>query len=84
MKLDTVGLSGSVPNLNLPYLKHLYLGGNNLTGPIPDFDSLPNLRSLYLHKNPLNSTVPNFSNLPKLEGFAFFASGQSGRNNSRF
>jgi len=36
MELNTVGLSGSVPNLNLPYLKQLYLGDNNLTGPIPD------------------------------------------------
>lgn len=64
--LTTNNLSGSLPNLDLPYVQAIDLIGNNLTGEIPNFNKLPNLEYLDLGENQLIGAIPNFSNLPKL------------------
>ena len=58
-------LSGTIPNLNLPNLESLSLGGNQLIGNIPNFN-LPKLIRLNFQENQLNGSIPNF-NLPNLE-----------------
>ena len=65
ISLNSNGLSGRVPNLNLPKLEWLQLNDNQLNGTIPNFDHLPNLRSLNLSDNQLSGSIPNFD-LPKL------------------
>jgi PKD repeat protein len=60
------GLTGKIPDLNLPNLTGLSLAGNQLSGNIPNFSNLPKLTTLYLWSNQLSGNIPNFSNLPKL------------------
>jgi len=60
------GLTGKIPDLNLPNLTDLSLAGNQLSGNIPNFSNLPKLTILYLWSNQLSGNIPNFSNLPKL------------------
>ncbi len=67
LHLDNMGLSGNIPNLNLPYLRTLRLSGNQLSGSIPDFNNLPSLTSLYLAYNVLSGTIPDFSSLCSLK-----------------
>jgi len=70
------GLSGTIPNFNLPNLKELYLIGNQLSGSIPNFN-LPNLTLLHLVSNQLSGSIPNF-NLPKLEELFLYENQLSG------
>ncbi len=63
--IQSMGLKGQLPNLNLPNLQILDLSNNQLNGNIPNFN-LPNLRSLSLSNNQLNGNIPNF-NLPNLQ-----------------
>lgn len=60
------GLSGNIPDLNLPNLIEIFLVKNQLSGPIPDFSNLPNLIFLFLSQNELSGTIPDFSNLTNL------------------
>ncbi|MCB0635613.1 MAG: gliding motility-associated C-terminal domain-containing protein, partial [Lewinella sp.] len=64
-------LSGPLPAAfdNLPFLRFLYLGENNLTGNIPDFTNLPSLEECFLSFNQLDGAIPDFSNLPNLTLF---------------
>ncbi len=64
------GLTGQIPDLNLPNLEILALSRNQLTGSIPDFNHLPNLQQLSLGTNQLTGSVPDFSHLPKLQSFS--------------
>ena len=41
--LSDKGLSGQIPNLNLPNLQKLNLSNNQLSGTIPDFNNLDTL-----------------------------------------
>ena len=61
------GLSGILPNLNLPKLFYLNLGNNKITGNIPNFN-LPELNAIYLYQNNFSGSLPNF-NMPKLFQF---------------
>jgi hypothetical protein len=63
--LSGMGITGSIPNFNLPSLETLYLGDNQLTGSIPNLN-LPNLQILWARLNQLSGTLPNF-NLPNLK-----------------
>ena len=65
INLSSNALSGTIPYIDLPELKNLYLYYNELTGSIPNYD-LPKLEKLYLYNNQLSGAIPNF-NLPSLE-----------------
>jgi Secretion system C-terminal sorting domain len=67
--IDSIGLVsnhlvGTLPNLNLPHLKRLFLHNNQLVGNIPNFN-LTGLASLQLSRNQFTGNIPNF-NLPYL------------------
>ncbi len=59
------GLNGSIPDFNLPSLKHLILNAG-FSGSIPNFSHLPALTTLDLSDNQLTGEIPNFSHLPAL------------------
>ncbi|RMG78615.1 MAG: hypothetical protein D6714_17685 [Bacteroidetes bacterium] len=59
-------LTGALPDLNLPWLEHLFLAGNQLVGNIPDFHYLPSLLTLQLCCNHFSGNIPDFANLPRL------------------
>lgn len=53
-------MSGQLTPLNLPYLEYLILTGNDLSGPIPNFDNLVYLESIGLSFNQLSGSIPDF------------------------
>ena len=59
-------LRGTLPDLQLSNLEHLFLAGNKLQGPIPDFSGMPYLLTAQLCCNGFSGPVPDFSNLPFL------------------
>lgn len=59
-------LVGEIPDMALPFLEHLFLAGNRLSGTIPDFSKMKNLLTLQLCCNRFSGEIPNFSNLPRL------------------
>ncbi len=59
-------LQGTLPDLQLSNLEHLFLAGNKLQGPIPDFSGMPYLLTAQLCCNRFSGAVPDFSNLPFL------------------
>ncbi|KAM7470663.1 hypothetical protein LguiA_008846 [Lonicera macranthoides] len=69
LNLTGYGLRGTLPkNLDkLTALNHLLLGGNNLTGTIPEMGSLKSLETLHLEGNQFEGPVPKSLNqLPRL------------------
>ncbi len=60
-------LTGTLPDINLPFLTGLYLGSNDITGSIPDFSLLPQLKSLDLNRNLFVGGIPDFSSIPLIE-----------------
>jgi len=59
-------LHGSLPALKLPYLEHLFMSSNQLSGSIPSFEGTPELLTLQLSGNRLEGIIPDFSTLQKL------------------
>uniref|UniRef100_A0A7N0VHP7 Malectin-like domain-containing protein n=1 Tax=Kalanchoe fedtschenkoi TaxID=63787 RepID=A0A7N0VHP7_KALFE len=59
--LTGMGISGSLPErlVNLTALTHLWLGGNKLTGNIPELSQMPSLQTLHLESNNLEGPIPN-------------------------
>ena len=49
--LSDKGLSGQIPNLNLPNLQKLNLSNNQLSGRVPDFNDLESLDTLDIRNN---------------------------------
>lgn len=64
--LSGKGLTGTIPDFNLPELDRLLLNENDLEGVIPDFSGIPKLYVLYLSDNQLTGEIPNFSNISEL------------------
>ena len=62
-------LSGTFPDLDLPFLERLYLDVNSLSGTIPILD-LPMLQELSLSLNNLSGTIPDLD-LPLLSNELF-------------
>ncbi|KAL3358438.1 hypothetical protein AABB24_015519 [Solanum stoloniferum] len=72
IKLPGKNLTGNIPSelTKLSGLVELWLDGNSLTGPIPDFSGCPNLQIIHLENNQLSgqlpSTLEDLSNLKEL------------------
>ncbi len=64
--LSGKGLTGSIPDFNLPQLVALWLDNNDLSGSLPDFNGLSGLQHISIKHNDLSGEIPNFSNLPEL------------------
>jgi Leucine-rich repeat (LRR) protein len=66
LTLDNNGIRGQVPVM--PYLKHLHLSYNDLTGYMPDhFSEMTRLETLSMSENVLQGSLPmNFAALTKL------------------
>jgi len=62
IRLDSMNLTGSIPDLDLPHLTHLHLFSNNLSGNIPNFNNLTTLKELHLISNQLEGSIPNLEN----------------------
>ncbi len=59
-------LHGNLPNLSLPFLEHLFMSSNQLSGQLPSFEGTPELLTLQVSGNRLEGTIPEFSALQKL------------------
>lgn len=59
-------IKGEMIDLNLPYLEHLFLSGNQLQGQIPNFTKMPFLLTLQLSCNRFTDTIPDFTNFTRL------------------
>ncbi|NRB51051.1 MAG: hypothetical protein HRU41_25495 [Saprospiraceae bacterium] len=59
-------IKGQMIDLNLPYLEHLFLSGNQLQGQIPNFSKMPFLLTLQLSCNRFTDTIPDFTNFTRL------------------
>ncbi|GLT24878.1 hypothetical protein SLA2020_000420 [Shorea laevis] len=61
LNLTNVGLTGSLPPIinRLTALHHLWLSGNQLSGPIPDMGLLSKLETLHLENNQFTGPIPN-------------------------
>ncbi|KAJ8631473.1 hypothetical protein MRB53_024796 [Persea americana] len=59
--LSGKNLTGNIPSelTELTGLVELWLDGNSLTGPIPDFSRCPNLKKIHLENNRLTGAVPS-------------------------
>ncbi|KAI3512094.1 hypothetical protein L1887_19284 [Cichorium endivia] len=69
VKLSGRNLTGDIPLdlTKLTYLEQLWLDGNALTGPIPDFTGCPNLKIIHLENNQLSGELPaSLAELPNL------------------
>ncbi|KAI7724833.1 hypothetical protein M8C21_006947, partial [Ambrosia artemisiifolia] len=69
VKLSGKNLTGSIPSdlTKLTGLEQLWLDGNALTGPIPDFTGCPNLKIIHLENNQLSGDLPSsLADLPNL------------------
>ncbi|KAK7362640.1 hypothetical protein VNO77_04758 [Canavalia gladiata] len=69
LNLTNAGLTGSLsPSIgHLTALVNLWLGGNNLSGTVPDLDGLKDLETLHLEKNKFEGSLPpSIEKLPKL------------------
>uniref|UniRef100_A0A5B7BDL0 Malectin-like domain-containing protein n=1 Tax=Davidia involucrata TaxID=16924 RepID=A0A5B7BDL0_DAVIN len=69
VNLTSAELSGTLPESidKLTALTSLWLGGNHLSGPIPDMSSLKTLQTLHLENNKFEGSIPeSLGKLPKL------------------
>ncbi|PIA32072.1 hypothetical protein AQUCO_04600023v1, partial [Aquilegia coerulea] len=61
INLSGKNLTGNIPLevSNLSGLLELWLDGNSLTGPIPDFSGCRNIKTIHLENNHLNGELPS-------------------------
>ncbi|KAJ6839640.1 putative LRR receptor-like serine/threonine-protein kinase [Iris pallida] len=70
LNLTSYGISGSLPASigTLTSVSSILLGGNKISGPIPDMGALKELVSLHLENNQLTGSIPqSLGNLPKIK-----------------
>ncbi|KAJ4979914.1 hypothetical protein NE237_010694 [Protea cynaroides] len=68
--LSRKNLTGNIPSelTNLTSLAELWLDGNSLTGPVPDFSGCVNLKIIHLENNQLTGELPSsLADLPGLK-----------------
>ncbi|RDY14478.1 putative LRR receptor-like serine/threonine-protein kinase, partial [Mucuna pruriens] len=69
LNLTSAGVTGTLPTslAHLTALSHLWLGGNKLSGTIPDLGDLKELETLHLENNNFEGPFPaSIEKLPKL------------------
>ncbi|CAN0926803.1 Probable LRR receptor-like serine/threonine-protein kinase At1g67720 [Linum grandiflorum] len=69
LSLSSKNLDGNIPSdlTKLTGLVELWLDGNSLNGPIPDFSRCPNLEIIHLENNQLTGQLPSYlTDLPNL------------------
>ncbi|XP_057983533.1 probable LRR receptor-like serine/threonine-protein kinase At1g67720 isoform X2 [Malania oleifera] len=69
INLSRMNLTGNIPSdlTKLSGLVELWLDGNSLTGPIPDFTGCTNLKIIHLENNQLTGALPStLADLPNL------------------
>ncbi|CAN1304591.1 Probable LRR receptor-like serine/threonine-protein kinase At1g67720 [Linum perenne] len=69
VSLSDKNLTGNIPSdlTKLTGLVELWLDGNSLTGPFPDFSGCPNLEIIHLENNQLTGQLPSYlADLPNL------------------
>ncbi len=66
INLPNKGLTGTIPDFNLPALTRLILNDNDLEGTIPNFSGIPLLYSLALYNNRLDGAIPDLIHLNAL------------------
>jgi gliding motility-associated-like protein len=59
-------LHGNLPELDLPFLEHLFLSSNQISGELPTFSGSPYLLTLQLSGNKFEGDIPTFSFLQRL------------------
>ncbi|KAL5546232.1 hypothetical protein UlMin_005919 [Ulmus minor] len=70
IQLSGKNLTGNIPSdlTKLSGLEELWLDGNSLTGPIPDFTGCVDLKIIHLENNQLTGELPSsLANLPNLK-----------------
>ncbi len=60
-------LHGTLPELQLPFLEHLFLSSNKIKGKIPSFKGCPNLLTLQLSGNRFEGEIPSLNHLKKIK-----------------
>lgn len=78
LNLQTNNLNGKIPDLNLPELKALRLGFNQLSGSIPNFQLMPKLEELFLSTNKLVGKMPPLEELKNIKEIDFSVNQLSG------
>ncbi|CAK7329868.1 unnamed protein product [Dovyalis caffra] len=60
LNLTSMGISGSLPSsiANLTAVNHIWLGGNKLSGSIPNLSTLKKLQTLHLENNKFEGPIP--------------------------
>ncbi|KAI8554475.1 hypothetical protein RHMOL_Rhmol05G0102200 [Rhododendron molle] len=67
--LSNIGLTGELSESidNLTAIRSIHLGGNKLSGPLPNMDSLKALETLHLEGNQFEGPIPeSLGGLPQL------------------
>lgn len=59
-------LHGILPELDLPFLEHLFLSSNQIGGTLPAFSGSPYLLTLQLSGNRFEGSIPQLSSLKRL------------------
>jgi CHU_C Type IX secretion signal domain len=59
-------LHGNLPDMNLPFLEHLFLSSNQLSGELPGFEGTPELLTLQLSGNRFSGNLPDLEEMQKL------------------
>lgn len=78
LNLQTNNLNGKIPDLNLPELKVLRLGFNQLSGSIPNFQLMGKLEELFLSTNKLVGKMPPLEELKSIKEIDFSVNQLSG------
>jgi hypothetical protein len=63
------GITGTIPNLNLPSLQEFRIENNKITGTIPLLNNIPNIQLFSCFQNSLTGTIPNLNSCSGLNIF---------------